>query len=44
MPSKFGYIVTGKCPDIDRSTQSDHAHTLYVVTEVNQVAPEVFVV
>ena len=41
LPSKFGYIVTGKCPDIDCGIQSDHAHTLYVATEVNQVAPEV---
>ena len=34
MSSKFG-IVTGKCPDNDHSIQSDHAHTLYVATEVS---------
>ena len=39
LPSKFGYIVTGKCPDSQR-LQSENAHTLFVTTGVNPIVSE----
>ena len=36
LPSKFGYIVTERCPD-DQTARVKHTHILYVATEVNQI-------
>ena len=35
VPSKFGYIVTGKFPD-NVQCLCHHVHTLFVTTEINQ--------
>ena len=39
LPSKFGYIITGKCPD-SQSLQGEKAHTLFVSTGVNPIVSE----
>ena len=39
LPSKFGYIVTGKSPN-NQNVQGKHAHALFVTTEVNPVVSE----
>ena len=36
IPSKFGYIVTGKFPDNNQCI-CDHVNTLVVTTEINQM-------
>ena len=37
LPSKFGYIITGKCPD---TREYDKSCTPFVSTEVGQIVPE----
>ena len=40
LPSKFGYIITGKCPDTKESLVNGKLGTLFVGAEVSQVIPE----
>ena len=40
LPSKFGYIITGRCPDTKESMIDGKLFTLFVSTEVSQVVPE----
>ena len=40
LPSKFGYIITGKCPDIRESIIDGKSCTLFVSTEVSQIVSE----
>jgi len=40
IPSKFGYIITGKCPDTRESIIDGKSCTLFVSTEVGQIVSE----
>ena len=40
LPSKFRYIITGKCPDIRESIIDGKLCTLFVSTEVSQIVSE----
>ena len=40
IPSKFGYVISGKCLDNQRRTQDDQSHALMVATEINHTIPE----
>jgi len=40
LPSKFGYIITGRCPDTKGSLFDGKLCTLFVSTEMSQVVPE----
>ena len=40
LPSKFVYIITGKCPDTRESIIDGKSCTLFVSTKVGQIVPE----
>ena len=40
LPSKFGYIITVKCPDTRESIIDGKSCTLFVSTKFDQIVPE----
>jgi len=40
IPSKFGYIITGKCFDNQQRSQDNQSHAFLVTTEINHIIPE----
>ena len=40
LPSRFGYIITGRCPEVKSDEPDSRSCTLLVTTSLNQMAPD----
>ena len=40
LPPRFGYIITGRCPEVKSDEQDSRSCTMLVITSLNQMASD----